>query len=61
MKKFIVERNVPGAGNLTTEELVAMSKTSVAVITVMGKPYRWIQSFVTADKILLYSRGRNRR
>jgi hypothetical protein len=51
MKKFIVERKVPGAGNLTTDELVAMSKTSVAVITLLGTPYRWIQSFVTADKI----------
>ena len=51
MKKFIVERNVPGAGNMTTDELVEISKTSVAVITLLGKPYRWIQSFVTGDKI----------
>ena len=51
MKKFIIERNLPGAGNLTEEELEAISKTSVAVITVLGKPYQWIQSYVTEDKI----------
>jgi hypothetical protein len=51
MKKFIVERKLPGAGNMTEEELQAISKTSVAVITVLGKPYKWIESFVTEDKI----------
>ena len=51
MKKFIVERKLPGAGNLTGEELQAISKTSNAVITILGKPYTWIQSFVTEDKI----------
>ena len=49
MKKFIVERKLPGAGNMTAEELQAISKTSVAVITVLGKPYKWIMSFVTED------------
>jgi len=51
MKKFIVERKLPGAGNMTVEELQAISKTSNAVITILGKPYKWIQSFVTDDKI----------
>ena len=51
MKKFIIERNLPGAGNLTPEDLEAISRTSNAVITVLGKPYHWIQSFVTEDKI----------
>ena len=51
MKKYIIERTVPGAGKMTTEELQAISKTSVAVITVLGKPYTWIQSFVTEDKL----------
>lgn len=51
MKKFIVERKLPGAGNLTDEELQALSKTSNAVITILGKPYKWIQSYVTEDKI----------
>lgn len=51
MKKFMVERRLPGAGNMTAEELKAISKTSVDVITEMGKAYSWVQSFVTADKI----------
>ena len=51
MKKFIIERNLPGAGNLTPDELEAMSKTSNAAIIVLNKSYRWVQSFVTEDKI----------
>jgi len=51
MKKFIIEREVSGAGNMTDEELVAISQTSVAVISVLGKPYTWIESFITQDKI----------
>lgn len=51
MKKFIIERDIPGAGNMTADELQAVSKTSVSVISVLGKPYRWIESYVTKDKI----------
>ena len=51
MKKFIIERELPGAGNMTVEELQAISKTSVSVISVLGKPYNWIQSYVTQNKI----------
>lgn len=51
MKKFVVERNLPGAGNLTTEELQTISQTSCEAINQLGKPYHWIQSFVTEDKI----------
>ncbi len=51
MKKFIVERKLPGAGNMTTEELRSLSKTSVDIIAGLGKPYSWVQSFVTDDKI----------
>jgi hypothetical protein len=52
MKRFIIERNVPGAGSMTQEELQALSKTSNAVISVLGKPYTWIESFVTDNKII---------
>ena len=51
MKKYIIEREVPGAGNMTAEELQAISKTSNSVISVLGKPYRWVESYVTNDKI----------
>ena len=51
MKKFIVERKLPGAGNMTATELKDISKTTVEVISALGKPYSWVQSFVTDDKI----------
>ena len=51
MKKFVVERNLPGAGILSTEELQAISVSSCDVIHNLGKPYHWVQSFVTDDKI----------
>jgi Protein of unknown function (DUF4242) len=51
MKKFVVERNLPGAGNLTPEELQTISQTSCEAIDQLGQPYHWIQSFVTDDKI----------
>lgn len=51
MKKFVVERNFPGAGNLTTEELQAISQTSCEAIGRLGKPYHWVESFITDDKI----------
>ena len=51
MKKFVVERNLPGAGNLSPEELQAISQTSCEVVNELGKPYHWIQSLITADKI----------
>ena len=51
MKKFVVERNLPGAGNLSPQELQAISQTSCEAINQLGKPYHWIHSFITDDKI----------
>jgi hypothetical protein len=51
MKKFVVERNLPGAGNLSPDELQVISQTSCEAVSVLGKPYHWIQSFITNDKI----------
>ena len=51
MKKFVVERNLPGAGNLSPEELQAISQASCEAIKQMNKPYHWIQSFIAEDKI----------
>ncbi len=51
MKKFIIQRELPGAGHMTEEELQAISKTSVSVVAVLGKPYKWVESYVTKDKI----------
>jgi len=51
MRKFLIEREVPGASNLTPEELQAIAQTSNNALTEMGKPYHWVQSFVAGDKI----------
>jgi hypothetical protein len=51
MKKFIIERKLPGAGKLTPDELKEISKTSVEAISGLGKPYSWVESYVTEDKI----------
>ena len=51
MKKFIVERKLPGAGNLTPQELKAISQMSNEVVSTMENSYSWTQSFVTEDKI----------
>lgn len=51
MKKFIIERNIPGAGNMSKEELAAITATSCGVVEDMNKPYHWIQSYVTDNKV----------
>jgi hypothetical protein len=51
MKKFVIEREIPGAGNLSAEQLQAISQTSCDVVNRLGKPYHWIESYVTGDKI----------
>ncbi|TLV02471.1 DUF4242 domain-containing protein [Dyadobacter luticola] len=51
MKKFIIERTIPGLGNLSGEELKAISQASCATVRKLGVPYHWIQSFVTNDKL----------
>jgi hypothetical protein len=51
MKKFVVERNFPGAANLSPEELQTISQTSCKAIDKLEKPYHWIQSYITGDKI----------
>ncbi|MEP7372723.1 MAG: DUF4242 domain-containing protein [Chitinophagaceae bacterium] len=51
MKKFVVERNLPGAGNLSDRELQSISQTSCEAITELNQPYHWVQSFITGDKI----------
>lgn len=51
MKRYIIERNLPGAGNLTAEELQAISKISCDVLSKMGPQIQWSQSYVSDDKI----------
>jgi len=51
MPKFLIERNIPGAGKLSAEELQAISQKSCGVLQNMGPQIQWVQSFVTGDKI----------
>ena len=51
MPKFVIEREIPGAGKLSAAELHAISQKSCGVIGNMGPKIQWIQSFVTDDKI----------
>ncbi len=51
MPKFVIEREIPGAGALTPDQLKAISQTSCGVLTKMGPQIQWIESFVTDDKI----------
>jgi hypothetical protein len=51
MKRFIIEREIPGAGQLTEHQLAEASRTSNAAVASLGVPYRWVTSYVTADKI----------
>jgi Protein of unknown function (DUF4242) len=51
MPKFLIERNIPAAGELTPEQLVAISQKSCSVIKAIGPEIQWIHSFVTQDKI----------
>ena len=51
MPKYIIERDIPGAGKLTTEELQQISQKSCYILNDMGPQIQWLESFVTADKI----------
>lgn len=51
MPKYVIEREIPGAGKLTPEELKAISQKSCGVLRQMGPQVQWVESFVTDDKI----------
>ena len=51
MPKYVIERDVPGAGRLSPGELQAISQRSCAVLAVLGPEIRWHESYVTEDKI----------
>lgn len=51
MPKYVIERNIPGAGNLSLDELQAISQKSCGVLRGMGPQIQWLESYVTGDKI----------
>lgn len=59
MPKYVIERDIPGAGKLSAEELKSISQTSCAVLNDMGPQIQWIHSYVTGDKIYCLYRAAN--
>jgi hypothetical protein len=51
MPKFVIEREVPGAGKMTPMDLKAISKKSCGVLSSLGPSVTWLHSYVTADKL----------
>lgn len=51
MPKYVIEREMPGAGSLTPPQLQAASQTSCSVLNALGPQIQWIESYVTDDKI----------
>ncbi len=51
MQKYVIERDVPGAGNLSDEELREMSLRSLAALGELGAKVQWIHSYVTDNKV----------
>jgi uncharacterized protein DUF4242 len=59
MPKYVIERELPGAGKLSKEQLQAISQKSCGVLNNLGPQIQWIESFVTDDKIYCIYRAPN--
>jgi Protein of unknown function (DUF4242) len=59
MHTYVIERNIPGAGEFTAEKLKDISKTSCSVLKEMGPGIEWIQSYVTDNKIFCVYKAEN--
>ena len=51
MPRFLIEREIPDAANLTMDELAAIARTSNEAVASLGVPYIWVTSYVAGDKI----------
>lgn len=51
MPKYVIEREIPGAGNMSKDQLHSISQTSCGVLSKMGSAIQWVHSYVTGDKI----------
>ena len=59
MPKYVIERDIPGVGKFTSEQLKGISQTSCSVLSKLGSEIKWIESFVTTDKIYCIYRAPN--
>ncbi len=51
MPQYVIEREIPGAGDMTPQQLQAVSQTSCGVLQKLGPSIQWVHSYVTGDKI----------
>ena len=51
MTRFVIEREIPGAENLTHDQLAEIAQTSNEAVASLGVPYTWVTSYVAGDKI----------
>ncbi len=51
MPKYVIEREIPGAGQLSSQDLKGISRKSCAVLGNLGPQIQWVESFVTGDKV----------
>lgn len=51
MPKYVIERNIPGAGKLSAADLKGISQKSCGVLTKLGSQIQWLHSYVTGDKV----------
>jgi hypothetical protein len=51
MPKYVIEREIPGAGKLSSQDLQAISQKSCAVLSKLGPAIQWVHSYVTDDKV----------
>jgi hypothetical protein len=51
MPKYVIEREIPGAGKLTAQELKGIAQKSCGVLSKMGPQMQWLESYVTGDKV----------
>ncbi len=59
MPQYLIERNIPGAGKLTAQELKAISQKSCSVLNQMGPQIQWVHSYVTNDQVICIYRAPN--
>jgi hypothetical protein len=59
MPKYLIEREIPGAGKLSPDQLKAISQKSCGVLNSLGPQIQWIHSYVTGDKIYCVYRSPN--
>lgn len=54
MNTYVIEREIPGASNLTDEELRGITSTSNDAVATLNKPYEWLHSYVAGDKVYCF-------